>query len=198
MRGKFLCSIVLLITTHSALAVESNQTELKDPYFGEALFYAYQGEYFDAIARLDTELKQFYGVDEPQLDTLHFHINQAEFDVGDFELSYRMHRKAGRAIKAVIEGNVPPVVRNEAIYRLARIYFKKDQNINALHTIERIEGEVAESLVNDVAFLKAQIYMANGRFTDAAKIFSSLESVKDYEGFSTYNLGVSLFAQGKE
>lgn len=198
MCGKFLCSIVLLITTHSVLAVESNQTELKDPYFGEALYYAYQGEYFDAIARLDTELKQFYGVDEPQLDTLHFHINQAEFDVGDFELSYRMHRKAGRAIKAVIEGNVPPVVRNEAIYRLARIYFKKDQNINALHTIERIEGEVAESLVNDVAFLKAQIYMANGRFSDAAEIFSSLENVKDYEGFSTYNLGVSLFAQGEE
>lgn len=198
MRGKFLCSAVLLIAANSVHAIEPNSTELKDPYFGEALYYAYQGEFFDAIARLDTELKQFYGVDEPQLDTLNFHINEAEFSVGDFELSYRMHRRAGRAIKAVIEGNVPPVVRNEAIYRLARIYFQKEQNINALHTIERIEGEVPEDIVNDVAFLKAQIYMVNGRFAEAEKILSALESEESLEGFTTYNLGVAMFAQGKE
>ena len=195
---KFIWSAVLLIATHSVLADESGHTELKDPYFGEALFYAYQGEHFDAIARLDTELKQYYGVDEPQLDTLHFHINQAEFSVGDFELSYRMHRRAGRAIQAVIEGNVAPAVRNEAIFRLARIYFQKEQNINALQAIERIDGELPQSIVDDVAFLKAQIYMANGKFTEAGKLFSSLKNEKSFEGFSTYNLGVSLFAQGKE
>lgn len=198
MYGKIFCSAVLLIATSSAFAADSNRKELKDPYFGEALYYANQGDYFDAIARLDTELKQYYGVDDPQLDTLHFYINQAEFDVGDFELSYRMHRKAGRAINAVIEGNVPPVVRNEAIYRLARIYFQKEQNINALHTIERIKGEVPENIVNDVAFLKAQIYMTVGRFSEAEKIFSTLQDDPNYRGFSTYNLAVSLFAQGKE
>ena len=162
------------------------------------MFYAYQGEHFDAIARLDTELKQYYGVDEPQLDTLHFHINQAEFSVGDFELSYRMHRRAGRAITAVIEGNVAPVVRNEAIFRLARIYFQKEQNINALHAIERIDGEVPHRIANDVTFLKAQIYMVNGKFSEAERLFSSLKNEKSYEGFSAYNLGVSLFEQNKE
>lgn len=198
MGGKILCSVVLLICSGSVFAAETKRTELKDPYFGEALYYAFQGEYFDAIARLDTELKQYYGVDEPQLDSLHFHINQAEFSVGDIELSYRMHRRAGRAIKAVIEGNVADEVRNEAIYRLARIYFQKEQHINALHTIERIEGKVPEAIVNDVAFLKAQIYMATGRFEEAETIFASLEGEKSHVGFSTYNLGVSLFAQKKE
>ena len=198
MCGKFICSVLLVIATHSVLAGEPGRTELKDPYFGEALFHAHQGEHFDAIARLDTELKQYYGVDEPQLDTLHFHINQAEFSVGDFELSYRMHRRAGRAIKAVIEGNVEPVVRNEAIFRLARIYFQKEQNINALHAIERIEGEIPRRIANDVAFLKGQIYMANGKFGEAGEIFESLKNEKDYAGFSAYNLGVSLFAQGRE
>ena len=198
MRRKFLWSVVLVMAAQTVLADESGKTELKDPYFGEALYYAHQGEYFDAIARLDTELKQYYGVDEPQLDTLHFHINEAEFDVGDFELSYRMHRRAGRAIQAVIEGNVAPEVRNEAIFRLARIYFQKEQNINALHTIERIEGKIPQHIVNDVAFLKAQIYMVNGKFAEAEKILSSLEGEKSHEGFSTYNLGVALLAQGKE
>ncbi|HEY9149021.1 MAG TPA: tetratricopeptide repeat protein, partial [Gammaproteobacteria bacterium] len=198
MRCKFLCSALLLLAAPLASASEPGSIELKDPHFGEALFYANQGEYFDAIARLDTELKQYYGVDEPELDSLNFHINEAEFSVGDFELYYRMHQRAGRAINAVIEGNVAPEVRNEAIYRLARIYFQKQQHINALHTIERIEGKVADSLIADVAFLKGQIYMANGKFSEAQKLFASLDGDKRYTGFAAYNLGVSLFAQQKE
>src|SRR2546427_157888 len=78
--------------------------DLRDLYFGEALYHAYQGQYFDALQRLDTELAQYHVLDEPQLDTLHYHINDAEFSVGDFELDYRMHQRAGRAIKAVLEG----------------------------------------------------------------------------------------------
>ena len=68
--------------------------ELKDLYFGEALYNAFQGDWFDAIARLDAELTQHYGVDEPERDTLYYHINHAEFAVGDFELAYRMHQRA--------------------------------------------------------------------------------------------------------
>src|SRR5512139_4331469 len=77
--------------------------DLRDAYFGEALYHAYQGQYFEALERLDTELAQYHGLDEPLLDTLHYHINGAEFSVGDFELDYRMHHRAGRAIKAVLE-----------------------------------------------------------------------------------------------
>ncbi len=198
MRATLLCSVLLLAAGHTAVARETTDTQLQDPYFGEAIYFAHQGEYFDAIARLDTELRQYYGVDEPQLDTLHFHINDAEFSVGDIELSYRMHRKAGRAIKAVIEGNVAPEVRNEAIFRLARIYFQKEQHINALHAIERIEGELPERIISDVEFLKGQIYMANGRFSEAEAIFSSLEGEMSLEGFTSYNVGVSQFLQSKD
>ena len=64
----------------------SRGTEVRDLYFGEALYHAYQGQYFEAIQRLDTELGQYRHLDEPKLDTLHYHINDAEFSVGDFEL----------------------------------------------------------------------------------------------------------------
>ena len=116
--------------------------ELKDLYFGEALYHAYQGQYFEAIQRLDTELGQYHGLDEPKLDTLHYHANDAEFSVGDFELDYRMHNRAGRAIKAVLKGAVDDTVRNEAAFRLARIHFQKGQLDDALHALERINGAV--------------------------------------------------------
>ena len=171
--------------------------ELKDLYFGEALYYAFQGEWFEAIARLDTELGQFRELDEPRLDSLYSHIDQAEFDVGDFELFYRMHHRAGRAIKAVIEGNVEETVRNEAIFRLARIYFQKNQPLNAFHALERISGAIPENISDDLSFLRAQILMANGRFEEAAGILKNLLDSKGLEGFASYNLGIALMKGGK-
>ncbi len=172
--------------------------DLKDLYFGEALFYAHQGEYFDAISRLDTELAQYYGLDEPDLNSLYYHIDNAEFSVGDFELYYRMHDRAGRAIKAVIEGNVEEKVRNEAIYRLAKIYYQKQQPLNALHTIEKLAGETPEKIQYEEPFLRAQIYIETGKFTDAINLLKNIEKEESLQGYSGYNLGVAMFQSGNE
>ena len=188
----------LLFATSSLAANPYSSKGLKDVYFGEALYNAYQGDWFQSIARLDTELAQYRRLDEPVLDTLHYHINQAEFDVGDFELGYRMHLRAGRAMTAVIEGNVAEPVRNEAIFRLARLHFQKDQPENALPTLERIRGDVPATIRDDVKFLRGQILMANGRFPEAARVFKDIQGVKSLEGFAGYNLGIALIKEGKE
>jgi len=162
----------LLFIVAGTAGLQSQSVSAKvasDLYFGEALFYAHQDDYFEAIARLDAELGQYYGLDERGLDTLHLYIDNAEFSVGDFELYYRMHQRAGRAIKAVIEGNVDPAVRNEAIYRLSRILMQKNQPVNALHAIDRIKGDVPKRIRDDVQYQRALIYMVNRRPTDAIR-----------------------------
>src|SRR5512143_2117224 len=194
----FVLLTILIFSAPSALAGASAPKELKDLHFGEALYYAFQGDWFGAISRLDTELMQHYRVDEPERDTLHYHVNQAKFDVGDFELAYRMHQRAGRAITAVIEGNVEEPVRNEAIFRLARIYFQKDQPENALYAVERIRGAVPPEIRYDLDFLRAQILMANGRFAEAARILGDLQDAKSLQGFAAYNLGIAQIKDGKE
>src|SRR5215510_12355342 len=165
--------------------------DLKDLYFGEALFHAKQGQFFDAIQRLDTELAMHHGLDQPELDTLHFHVNDAEFNVGDFELNYRMHHKAGRAIKAVLEGAVDEAVRNEAAFRLARIHFQKGQLDDALQALARIQGTVPEQIKGDVEFLRANVYMATGRPGDAVKVLEPLRTGESLAGFVSYNLGIA-------
>src|SRR5499425_3029628 len=150
--------------------------ELKDLFFGEALYHADQGQYFEAIQRLDTELAQHHRLDQPELDTLHYHINNAEFSVGDFELNYRMHHRAGRAIKAVFEGNVDEAVRNEVAFRLARIHFQKGQLDDAMHALERIQGTVPPQISDDVEFLRANILMATGQPSQAVKVLKQLRS----------------------
>ena len=170
--------------------------DLKDLYFGEALYHALQGRYFDSLQRLDTELAMYHGLDQPELDTLHYHINNAEFSVGDFELNYRMHQRAGRAIKAVLEGAVDEAVRNEAAFRLARINFQKDQLDDAQNALERIHGVVPAQIRDDVEFLRANIDMATGRPGDAVKVLQQVHSDQSLSGFVAYNLGIALFQDG--
>ena len=172
--------------------------DLKDLYFGEALYHAYQGRYFEALQRLDTELAMYHGLDEPALDTLHFHINDAEFSVGDFELDYRMHQRAKRAIKAILEGAVDEAVRNEAAFRLARICFQKDQLDDALQTLARIKGTVPEEIRGDVEFLRANVYMAKGQPSEAVKVLGELKSNENLAGFVAYNLGIALLQDGRK
>ena len=141
---------------------------------------------------------KFYRLDERNLDPFHLQSNFAEFSVGDFELSYRMHQRAGRAIKAVLEGNVSQDIKNEAAFRLARIYYQKSEPENALLAIERITGKIPERIRDDEQFLRAQIDMVNGRFPEAITILEGMKNSKAYQGFAGYNLGIALIQNGQE
>jgi Tetratricopeptide repeat len=196
-RISFFILCVLLITTVHA-DDERPKVELKDIFFGEVLYFAYQDQFFDAITKLDSELNQYYSLDEPGLDPFHLHSDHAEFSVGDLELSYRMHQKAGRAIKSVLEGNVSQPVKNEAAYRLAKIYLHKNQAVNALDVIERIKGKVPESIRVEEQFLRAQIYISTGEFLKAIDVLRLIEGEKSLNGFAAYNLGIALIQSGNE
>src|SRR5688572_22995094 len=179
-------------------APPENKALAKDLYLGEAYYQAAQGHYFDAISRLDTELWQFYRLDDPKLDPLHYRVHHANFSVGDFELSYRMHQRAGRAFKAVLEANVDEPIRNEAAWRLARIFMQKGDATSALGAIERIKGRVPEKIKNEELLLRGQIYLHVGRFPQAVKIFHEIKGEKGFEGYASYNLGIALIQSGQE
>ena len=171
--------------------------ELKDLYFGEALYHAHQGQFFEALERLDTEVRQHEQVDEPERDTLYYHINDAEFSLGDFELRYRMHHRAGRAIRAVLEGAVDELVRNDAAFRLARIHFQKSQMEDAMRALQRIEGRVPAAIRDDIEFLRANIYLADEQPAAAIDVLAELQDSPEFGGFAAYNLGIAYLQDGQ-
>jgi tetratricopeptide (TPR) repeat protein len=171
--------------------------ELSDLYFGEALYEAHQGNYFEALERLDTEVRQHVAVDEPELDSLYVHFDDAEFSLGDFELRYRMHHRAGRAIKAVLEGAVEETVRNDAAYRLARIHFQKGQMDEAMRALDRIAGEIPKAIRDDIEFLRANVYLAQERPVESMASLEKLLNSESYGGFAAYNLGIALLQSGR-
>ena len=113
----FLLLASLLFAAPALAAGIAASEDMKYLYdYGDALYYAYQGEWFEAIARFDAQQAQTRGLDESEFDPLFSYTDRV---VGDLELNYRMHQRAGRAMKAVIEGNVKDDLRNVAIFRLA-------------------------------------------------------------------------------
>ena len=180
-----------LLMSFALLATGASADELSDAHFGEALYYAHQGEYFEALERLDSEVRQHVGVDEPELDTLYVHFDDAEFSLGDFELRYRMHHRAGRAIKAVLEGAVEETVRNDAAYRLARIHFQKGQMGDAMRALERIEGEIPKAIQEDIEFLRANVYLAEERSGESLEILENLQGSDSYGGRSRTRLYIN-------
>lgn len=206
----FLCSL----STYASSGL--NDVELRDLYFGEILFYAYQDLHFDALARLDNELSQYYELDESALDPFHQHLGQAEFSVGDFELQYRMNLRAGKAIQAVLGEGVDVAIRNQAAYSLARIFYKKNDPQSTLYALDLIlddveksryeekyslnilRGKEPETFETDVAYLRALASIDTGQFGEAAKLLQTLQKEPSLEGYVAYNLGIALIQNGQE
>lgn len=192
-----IAAMILCALTPAAQAKRTQPPPLADLYYGEALFYAFQEDYFSSITRLDAELIQHYALDEPDLDSLRAHRTDAEFGVGDLELNYRMHQKAGRAIERVLDAkHIPQIVRNDAAYRLARIYFEKGYYINAAHALNLISGEVPKNIEDDVVMLRAQVEMTQRNFGNATRLLRRIRNSEKLKGYVPYNLGVALIQEG--
>jgi hypothetical protein len=206
----FSCSLSLYAS--SAL----KDIELRDLYFGEIIYYAYQDMPFEALSKLDAELSQFYGVDESELDPFNYHRGQAEFSVGDLELQYRMSKRAGQAIKAVLGEGIDLAIRNQAALALARVFYKKGEPQGTLYALDLIreepeksryeekysldilKGKPRETFKEEVAYLRGLASIETGQFAQAVKLLQPLKKEKLFKGYILYNLGIALLQSGEE
>jgi tetratricopeptide (TPR) repeat protein len=109
-----------------------------------------------------------------------------------------MHHRAGRAIRAVLEGNVPEPVRNEAAYRLGRVQYEKGDMEAAAAALARIQGELPVAVRDDAELLRAQVLIATGRAAEAVAPLEKLRGAAGMEGFAGFNLGVALLQLERE
>lgn len=165
-----------------------------DHHYREALFHSHQGDAFEALARLDTELALHRAVDERELDLLYGDLPEAEFSVGDFELRYRMHQRAGRAMTAILEAKVAPSVRADAIVRLARLHQRTGASHLALETLDQLDDAVPETIRHEAEFVRASAMISLGRFQDAATTLRRVRGHERLDAFASYNLGIALLA----
>jgi hypothetical protein len=165
--------------------------DIRDLFFGEALYYYNQKDYFDAVALLDAELAQLFALDDPTRDTLNYHREESELYIADMELSYRMHQKVGRTMQRLLDKSVHPSIRNRAAYRLAHIAFIKSAYEDALADLDRIDDKADAKLKQKAALLRGQSLVALQRYPEAIKVLGTVRGTPELQAFANYNLGVA-------
>jgi hypothetical protein len=195
---RFLCAVMAFTVLVAPAAAEkkTGRRDIRDLFFGEALFYASQENPFDAITRLDAELAQYYSLDDPTSDSLSYHREEAELFVADLELSYRMHRKVGRAMQRLLDHSVHPSIRDRAAYRLARVSFNTALYETALEDLDQISGNAPRDLQLRAALLRGQCLIALGRHQEAVAVLQPVRAEPLLKGFAPYNLGIALLETG--
>ncbi|HEX4586229.1 MAG TPA: tetratricopeptide repeat protein [Burkholderiaceae bacterium] len=170
-----------------AMAAKPPRHVIKDPYYGDSLFYFFQQQYFSSVTGLMTS--QHFG-------RLTHHAEEAELMRGGLYLSYGLHREAGEIFARLIEKGAKPEVRDRAWYYLAKIRYQRDLPGQAEEALTHVGSNLPAELEEDRALLQANLLMARGAYAEAAKILEALAGNPKAGVYVRYNLGVALIKSG--
>lgn len=161
--------------------------EIKDPHYGDSLFYFFLGRYFTSVTKL--MVSQHFG-------RVAQHADEAEILRGGLFLSYGLHREAGEIFAQLIEKGAAPAVRDRAWFYLAKIRYQRGYLAEAEDAIGRIETHLPPELEEERVLLKANLLMARADYAAAAEVLNGIRTKTGVGQYVRYNLGVALIKSG--
>ena len=181
-----LCACAMLgAGAYGARRNESQQ--VKDPHYGEVLFYFYQQQYFSDITNLLTA---------QQFQRINHHRDEAELLLGGMYLSYGLHIQAGEIFQRLIDAGAPPEIRDRAWFYLAKIRYQRGYLVEAEEAVSRIHDALPGELEEERQLLQAQLLMERNDYRQAAEVLSHMRGQSAWAQYGRYNLGVALIKAG--
>jgi tetratricopeptide (TPR) repeat protein len=123
-------------------AIDPDGVVVRDPHYGEVLFYFYQDDYFPAIVRLSAAQQQ---------QQLNNHLEQSELLLGGMYLSYGQHLDAADIFHRLLADNVQPEIRDRTWFFLAKIWIQRGYLDKAEDALERLSDDLPDNLRREVA-----------------------------------------------
>ena len=180
--------LVLLIPAVHAAEISDDALVVKDPQFGEVLFYFYQDDYFPAIVRLLAAMEQ---------EQLTEHVAEAELLLGGMYLSYGHHLEAAEIFERLLADNVSPEIRDRTWFFLAKIWYQRGYLDKAQQALGLIEGELPEHLQREALMLGAQIMIDAGQYDAAVARLQNWQGRTEWASYARFNVGVALVRSGR-
>ena len=165
-------------------------TVVRDLHFGDALFYYYQGQDFEAITRL-----QAYR----QWGRMPHHDAETNLLLGGLYLSLGLHNEAGERFETLLTQSVPEGVRNRAWFYLGKVWYARGYLDRAERAIKEVQGRLSPDLEAERMHLLSNILLRQQRFDEAVALLNSWRGRKeqsDWLAYAQYNLGVALVRKG--
>ncbi|MCE9659195.1 MAG: hypothetical protein K8R60_11600 [Burkholderiales bacterium] len=156
--------------------------EVKDPYYGDALFHFFQDHYFTSVTTLMAS--QHFG-------RVSHHDEESEILRGGMLLSYGLTKEAGQIFAKLLDSTAPKV-RDRAWFFLAKIRYQRGYLPEAENALAQVENNLPENLQEDRLLLQANLLMSHGEFNAAADVLNSMSLKATSSRYARYNLGVAL------
>jgi len=196
LRGRFIASrirsllalLVLVAPAAYAATAENEPIVVKDPQYGEVLFYFYQEDYFPAIVRLLAAQSQQQFVN---------HAEEAELLLGGLYLSYGHHLEAATIFEKMLAGNVSTEIRNRTWFFLAKIWYQRGYFDKAQQAFGFVEGELPKNLRREALMLQAQMLIETGEYDRAVALLQNFDDKTEWASYARFNIGVALVRSGR-
>ncbi len=168
---------------------------IRDPHYGDSLFYFFQDRYFSSLTKL--MVSQHFG-------RVSHHEDEAQILRGGLMLSYGMHRQAGEIFAQLIEQGAEPRVRDRAWFYLAKIRYQRGLIDEAYAAVGKIENHLPPELDEERDLLTANLLLARGDYAAAAQVLGTLTDKPERRGgdvsgarrYARFNLGIALIRNG--
>lgn len=183
LRAILACALALGV----ACARADEKHTVKDPHFGEVLFYFFQEHYFSALSQLMVA---------QHFERVPHHDQEAELLRGGMLLSYGMDQEAGRIFQALIDAGAPPSVRDRAWFYLAKIRYQRGYVAEAEYAMGRVRGQLPGELEDERLVLHAVLLMHRKQYGEAILMLKKTSSQSGWAAYGRYNLGVALIQAG--
>ena len=132
------CLFLMLPQSRAETAtVDPDGIVVKDPHFGEVLFYFYQDDYFPAIVRL---------LSAQQQQQLNNHLELSELLLGGMYLSYGQHLDAADIFQRLLADNVRPEIRDRTWFFLAKIWIQRGYLDKAEDALARLSDDLPDKI----------------------------------------------------
>ncbi len=176
--------VLLVAGSMPAIAAEAvNGSVVRDLYYGETLFHFYQDEHFDALTHL------LVARDSGRVGN---HEAESELLLGGLYLHYGQHVRAEQIFSRLLQDSTEAEVRNRAWFYLGKVRYQRSLYAEALDAFDRVAGELPGGLDAELPMLKAQAYLALGRFDAAVALLDGWQGPASWVAYARYNLGVAL------
>jgi hypothetical protein len=162
------------------------EERVRDLHYGDALFYFYQNEDFEALTRL---------LAYEHWRRMPHHEEDAQLLMGGLYLSLGMHNEAGERFARLLTNDVPTGVRNRAWFYLAQVWYARGYLDKADAALRRVNGRMSPELEAQKELLFGNVLMHEGRFDEAIRLLSGWRGASGgpvWSAYARFNLGVAL------
>jgi len=183
-----LAGLVLALVAGPALARRHDPEKLpeirvRDLHYGDALFYYYQHDDFEALTRLAAY---------DHWNRMPHHEADAQLLMGGLYLALGMHNEAGQRFEALLKDPVPSGVRNVAWFYLAQVWYARGYLDKAGMALARVNGRMSPELESQKELLLGNVLIHQGKYDEAIRLLSVWRGTYNWSAYARFNLGVAL------